>query len=346
MRPFFVHVRLAHGMRLESRPLKEHSLWHPVLATNSLTDAPLAVTLLEQELVLWRDAAGLAHAWTDQCPHRGAKLSLGRVCAGRLECPYHGWQFEAGGQCVHVPAVPAFVPSASHSARIHAVVEAYGLLWVQLQADVSVPLPAFVAETDTQLRKVLCGPYDVATSAPRIVENFLDMAHFGFVHEGWLGMREATSIDDYQVELTPTGLLATQCRAWQPQSNVHSTAPAQVEYTYEVVAPYTAVLTKVPDAASVALQGFRESIALFICPTTPETSRVWFRLAMADFDSPDTKLQDFQHTIFMQDKPVLESQRPRRLPLDVRAEVHTTADKASSAYRRFLKQETITFGVC
>ena len=67
---------------------------------------------------------------------------------------------------------------------------------------------------------------------------------------------------------------------------------------------------------------------------------------MADFDSPDNKLQDFQHKIFMQDKPVLESQRPRRLPLDVRAEVHTTADKASSAYRRFLKQETITFGVC
>jgi len=119
----------------------------------------------------------------------------------------------------------SFVPPASHAARTHAVVEAYGLLWVQLQPEAGVPLPAFAAEADTQLRKVLCGPYDVATSAPRIVESFLDMAHFGFVHEGWLGMREATAIDDYRVEPTPTGLLATQCRAWQPQSNVHSTAP-------------------------------------------------------------------------------------------------------------------------
>lgn len=346
MRPFFVLVQSAHRMSLESKTLKEHTLWHPVMASASLTDAPLAITVLGQELVLWRDATGQAHAWADQCPHRGAKLSLGRVCADRLECPYHGWQFEAGGQCVHVPAVPGFVPSNSHAARTHAVVESYGLLWVQLLPDAGVPLPAFAAESDAQLRKVLCGPYDVATSAPRIVENFLDMAHFGFVHEGWLGMRDATAIDDYRVESTPTGLLATQCRAWQPQSNVHSMAPAQVEYTYEVVAPYTAVLTKVPDAASVALQGYRESIALFICPVTPETSRVWFRLAMADFESPDTKLQDFQHTIFMQDKPVLESQRPRCLPLDVRAEAHTTADKASSAYRRFLKQEMITFGVC
>ncbi|APW41946.1 aromatic ring-hydroxylating oxygenase subunit alpha [Rhodoferax saidenbachensis] len=326
---------------------KENTLWHPVALAHEVAQAPLAVRLLDQAVVLWRDTAQQVHAWADQCPHRGAQLSLGRVCGDRLECPYHGWQFGSIGQCVHVPALPQFVPPATHTARTFSACERYGLVWVALQADADeMHIPAFAAETDVQLRTVNCGPYDVATSAPRIVENFLDMAHFGFVHDGWLGMREATAIDDYTVEATPNGLRATQCKAWQPQSNVHSTAPAQVEYTYEVLAPYTAVLTKVPDAASVAVQGFRESIGLFICPVTPESSRVWFRLAMADFDSPDKKLQDFQHTIFMQDKPVLESQRPRRLPLDVRAEVHTAADRASSAYRRFLKQQNIIFGVC
>jgi phenylpropionate dioxygenase-like ring-hydroxylating dioxygenase large terminal subunit len=335
----------------------EPTLWHPVALGRDVVQAPVAVQLLEQAVVLWRDGAGKVHAWADQCPHRGAKLSLGRVCEGQLECPYHGWQFAAGGACVKVPALPAFVPAVSHRAKVFAARERYGLVWVCLQpgdanvgvdndVDDSDGVPLFAADADTQLRKTLCGPYDVATSAPRIIENFLDMAHFGFVHDGWLGMREATAIDDYTVESTPNGLRATQCKAWQPQSNVHSTAPAQVEYTYEVFAPYMAVLTKVPDAASVALQGFRESIALFICPVSPESSRVWFGLAMADFDSPDAKLQDFQHTIFMQDKPVLESQTPKRLPLDVRAESHTAADKASSAYRRYLKQQNITFGVC
>jgi phenylpropionate dioxygenase-like ring-hydroxylating dioxygenase large terminal subunit len=335
----------------------EPTLWHPVALGRDVVQAPVAVQLLEQAVVLWRDGAGKVHAWADQCPHRGAKLSLGRVCEGQLECPYHGWQFAAGGACVKVPALPAFVPSVSHRVKVFAARERYGLVWVCLQpgdanvgvdndVDDSDGVPLFAADADTQLRKTLCGPYDVATSAPRIIENFLDMAHFGFVHDGWLGMREATAIDDYTVESTPNGLRATQCKAWQPQSNVHSTAPAQVEYTYEVFAPYMAVLTKVPDAASVALQGFRESIALFICPVSPESSRVWFGLAMADFDSPDAKLQDFQHTIFMQDKPVLESQTPKRLPLDVRAESHTAADKASSAYRRYLKQQNITFGVC
>ena len=251
---------------------------------------------------------------------------------------------------MHIPALPDFQPPATHTARTHDAVERYGLIWVRLAAaaatDVPREVPLFQAETDDHLRKLNCGPYDVATSAPRIVENFLDMAHFGFVHEGWLGMRSAATIDTYQVQATAQGLKATQCRAWQPQSNVHSTAPAQVEYTYEVVAPYTAVLTKIPDAASVALAGFRESIALFICPLAPEHSRVWFRLAMADFASEDEKLRAFQHTIFMQDKPVLESQTPRRLPLDLRAELHTVADKASSQYRRHLQQLGITFGVC
>ena len=324
----------------------EDSLWHPVALACDLGSKPMAVRLLERDVVLWRDDAATVHAWADQCPHRGAKLSLGRVEDGRLECAYHGWQFAASGQCVKVPALPDFTPPAAHCAKTYAAQEAYGLVWVRLSATGSAVLPAFDAEGDARLRMVNCGPYDVATSAPRLVENFLDMSHFGFVHEGWLGMRSATAIEDYRVEATPTGLLATQCKAWQPQSNIHSIAPAQVEYTYEVTAPFSAVLTKVPEAATVAVQGYRESIAMFVCPLSPETSRVWFRLAVADFDSSDDKLRDFQHTIFMQDQPVLESQRPRCLPLDLRAELHTAADKASSAYRRHLKNLGITFGVC
>ena len=325
--------------------MMEETLWHPVADVRDVASQPLSVQLLERQLVLWRDAGGAVQAFADQCPHRGARLSLGRVVNGRLECPYHGWQFAGSGHCEHVPALPSFTPPPTHCARRFECCERHGLVWVRL-AEGAAELPEFGAEGDAHLRKLNCGPYDVAASAPRIIENFLDMSHFGFVHEGWLGSRDAAAIDDYRVESTATGLLATGCKAWQPQSNLHSTAAAQVEYTYEVTAPYAAVLTKVPEAHTTTVQGWRESIGLFICPLTPETSRVWFRLAVADFDSPDEKLQAFQHTIFTQDQPVLESQSPKRLPLDVRAELHTAADKASSAYRRLLKKSGITFGVC
>ena len=341
----------------------EASHWHPVALAESVTDHPVAVTLLDQAVVLWRGEVGIVHAWADQCPHRGARFSLGKVIGGKLECGYHGWQFAASGQCVFVPAMPAFTAPATHCARRFQAREAYGLIWVCIGGPNAgssntgsvFELPSFAAESDAALYKLNCGPYDVATSAPRVVENFLDMAHFGFVHEGWLGSRPtatstaSTTISDYLVEPTATGLVATNCKAWQPRSNVHSTAPAQVEYRYEVTAPYCALLTKVPDPASVALANFRESIGLFVCPLTSESSRVWFRLAVAHTElnrASDDKLRDFQHTIFMQDKPILESQQPKRLPLDLQAERHTAADKASSAYRRHLAGMGITFGVC
>ena len=324
--------------------MTERTLWHPVAQSSEVVSAPLPVQLLEQPVVLWRNAEGEVQAFVDRCPHRGARLSMGRVENGNLECPYHGWQFSTGGQCVKVPAVPDFTPPASQRVKAFEVQEAYGLVWVRLESGDS-QLPVFAAESDEHLRKVSCGPYDVAASAPRIIENFLDMSHFGFVHEGWLGSRDATAMATYKVEAKDTGVIATGCKAVQPQSNLHSTQPAEVEYTYEVTAPYTAVLTKIPEEGS-SKQGWREQIGLFICPVTPEISRVWFRLAVADFESTDEQLQTFQHTIFVQDQPVLESQLPKALPLDPRAEMHSAADRMSSAYRRFLKSQGITFGVC
>ncbi|HSI59019.1 MAG TPA: aromatic ring-hydroxylating dioxygenase subunit alpha [Ideonella sp.] len=331
----------------------EACLFHPVALAGEVGAQPLAVELLAQPVVLWRDAQGAVQAFTDRCPHRGARLSMGQVRDGRLECPYHGWRFEAGGQCVHIPAVPEFTPPPGHRACTHIAREAYGLVWVALQAPAAdaadAGVPAFAAEADEHLRKVTCGPYEVATSAPRIVENFLDMSHFGFIHEGWLGSRDATAMLPYQVAATPTGFLATECFAWQPQSSVHAQDGAMVEYTYEVTAPYTCVLTKVPEGHTVALDGFRESIALFVCPVAPERSRVWIRMAMNHSEAPDQQLRDFQDTIFGQDQPVLESQRPRLLPITAHApvtELHSAADRSSAAYRRYLRERGITFGVC
>lgn len=318
----------------------ESTQWHPVCALDELAAAPLAVRLLERDLVLWRDASGRPRAFDDQCPHRGARLSLGRVQDGTLECPYHGWRFEGSGQCVAIPAVPGFVPPAGHRVGCFNVVQAAGLVWVRLEPS-GAAFPTIDGEDDPRLRKLTVGPYDVATSAPRIVENFLDMSHFGFVHEGWLGERLHTAQWSFQVSESPAGLVATGCRAWQPQSNRLAQQGSEVEYTYAVLAPYQAVLTKLPQAQS----GYRDVIHLFVCPVEPERSRVWFRLAVTDFDSSDEDLRAFQHTIFTQDQPVLESQRPPRLPL-AGGELHSAADRLSAAYRRYLRRQGITFGVC
>jgi phenylpropionate dioxygenase-like ring-hydroxylating dioxygenase large terminal subunit len=323
----------------------EETLWHPVAESASLADdAPLPVRLLSQDLVLWRDASGVAHAWADRCPHRGTRLSFGRVlhtdAGSRLECPYHGWQFAPEGQCRTIPALPGFTPPASHTACTHEAHEAHGLVWVRLKASHSLP-PSFDAEHDTRLRKLLCGPYEVEASAPRIVENFLDLAHFGFVHEGLLGDRDHTALASYRIDTTAEGFIAHGCEAWQPQSNRLSAQGSRVDYRYELNGPYSAQLTKLPQAQD----GYQDVIGLFVCPTDPERSRVWFRVALTDFDSSDDDLRAFQDKIFMQDRPVLESQSPKRLPLSG-GEVHCAADRSSAAYRRYLGERGITFGVC
>src|SRR4051794_12132526 len=67
------------------------NFWYPLLESSALgTAAPVGVRLLGEDLVLWRDRDGHPHALADHCPHRWARLSLGRVLGGDLQCAYHG----------------------------------------------------------------------------------------------------------------------------------------------------------------------------------------------------------------------------------------------------------------
>ncbi len=323
----------------------ERTLWHPVAAQADLGSDPLGLTLLDQRLVLWQDAAGRAHAFADRCPHRGTPLSMGRVRDGRLECAYHGWQFEGGGRCVHIPAVPDFAASATHAACAYEVRADHGLWWIRLVAGTGAAAGAEgpPALAGLPARRVVCGPYDVATSAPRVVENFLDTSHFGFVHEGWLGDRAHTAVPAYEVVAGTGGAPSVQhYRAWQPQASAQARDGAWVDYRYEVLSPYSALLTKQVAGAALAAQ---EAYGLWVCPVGAEASRVWFTLFTLDDTSSDASLRAFQHSIFTQDQPVLEAQRPRRLPVSG-GEVHCAADRLSAAYRRYLAAQGITFGVC
>ncbi|MED5357015.1 MAG: Rieske (2Fe-2S) protein, partial [Pseudomonadota bacterium] len=78
--------------------------WYIVAASRDLADkAMLPVRLLDEDLVIWRHD-GQVMAWKDYCIHRGAKLSLGRIADGTVECPYHGWRYNAAGVCTLIPA--------------------------------------------------------------------------------------------------------------------------------------------------------------------------------------------------------------------------------------------------
>ncbi len=318
----------------------ERRHWWPVARAADVAAAPQSVTLLEQPLVLWRAADGTPVALADRCPHRGARLSLGTVVQGLLQCPYHGWRFAADGRCVAIPALPQFTPAPVHAACRYVTQEAHGLLWVRLdaEADEATALPALPQLPD---RRLIYGPFDVATSAPRAVENFLDTAHFAYVHQGWLGDADHPEVPPYDVTHTADGRpVIERYKAWQPRATAAAQEGDWVTYRYEVLSPYSALLSK-----QGARGGPQDSYVIWACPTTPESCRLWFAQYTTDDTTPDDALRDFQVTIFSQDQPVLESQQPKRLPLSG-GEAHSAADRLSAAYRRYLQACGITFGVC
>ena len=80
--------------------------WHPLTASRNVSGTPVALDRMGERIVLWREAAGAIHAQEDRCPHRGARLSQGRVRENAIVCPYHGISIDGDGRIVSVPALP------------------------------------------------------------------------------------------------------------------------------------------------------------------------------------------------------------------------------------------------
>ena len=178
-------------------PLRRY--WHPVAWSHDVSGGPKPVPLLGERLVVWRDGDGTVRCFDDLCIHRGTALSLGEVVDGCLVCPYHGWRFDRAGACVHIPqfAPDARIPSTA-AARSHRCEEAAGLVWVALDEPVA-PIPTFPEWDDPAYRHVPCPDYTWATSAPRMVENFTDFGHLGWLHDGLLGSRDALEVPSHRV---------------------------------------------------------------------------------------------------------------------------------------------------
>jgi phenylpropionate dioxygenase-like ring-hydroxylating dioxygenase large terminal subunit len=310
--------------------------WHPVAQSRDVEPGKvLGVRLLGEAIVLWRVGEKVL-AWQDLCMHRGTRLSLGRVEDETLVCAYHGWTYASSGQCVRFPAHPEQIPPAKARVKTYHVREAYDLVWVSL-GQPSQDIPPFPEWDDASFRKMLCGPYRFNASGPRIVENFLDIAHFPFVHGGILGDPARPMIEDYTVETRPDGVTARNVRIWQPDP--YGTGQGDtVAYTYHVFRPLTAYFAKESD-------GPRVTILLIVTPQAEVESIAWMWMAMNyAHDTPAEALVGWQDQIVAQDIPIVESQRPELLPLDLQAELHLRSDRAAVAYRKWLAEVGLTFG--
>jgi phenylpropionate dioxygenase-like ring-hydroxylating dioxygenase large terminal subunit len=169
--------------------------WYIACENRELKEKPLARTLFDQHLALYRDDAGKPAALLDRCAHRNMALSLGKVVGGCLECPYHGWRYVAAGHCEAVPSLGpgATIPSSIRIPSFRCV-EQDGYVWVHCSDKEPTALPfSFPHATDPEWTTFRMKTR-FAASVESCLENFLDCPHTVFVHKGWFRNPDARSL--------------------------------------------------------------------------------------------------------------------------------------------------------
>jgi phenylpropionate dioxygenase-like ring-hydroxylating dioxygenase large terminal subunit len=303
--------------------------WFPVLRAEDL-GGPRMVTLLGEELVVFRTAAGAPAVASNRCPHRGAGLALGEVHGDAIACPYHGWQWRAGdGGCTRIPSLAdqSTIPR-NFRLRTYPAEERLGLIWTCLDEPLSgLPWPS---ELDADEWALGCGePIPAPVGIAAATENFRDVAHFPFVHRVSMGeVREAVDRLDVRRDGTevwldwPFPASSGAGSVWDREAPVifryHLVAPSFVSLVMDYGAGGKRVLINAPSPHD------RESCTIF-----------WVEGVTADFDGPSLQeCIDITSRVYAEDNPILATLRPREVPFGTTPEFSTASDRYTLAYRR------------
>ncbi len=143
-----------------------------------------AITMLGEPLVLFRGADGKVTALADRCPHRFAPLSMGKVCEGQVQCPYHGLRFDAQGGCSHNPHGDGSIPKAAQ-VRAYPATEKHGAVWVWMgdpSRATAAALPDFSAIDERPGWTRVQGRLTVQANYQLVIDNLLDLTHAPYLH--------------------------------------------------------------------------------------------------------------------------------------------------------------------
>ena len=161
--------------------------WYVAAAAPELDDGPLGRTIMDDPVVFFRTNDGVVAALEDACAHRYMPLSQGTVDGERIQCPYHGLQYDHTGQCVRVPGQTQVPPGAK--VKSYPVAEKWHYVWIWMGdpalADEAL-IPDFHWNDDPQWVAV-GGYFYVKGSYRLLIDNLLDLSHVAYVHATTLG---------------------------------------------------------------------------------------------------------------------------------------------------------------
>ncbi len=308
--------------------------WHAVSTTGAIQNQPLAVELLGTRYVIWRGLDGLLTAAADQCPHRQARLSLGTLNDGCLQCPYHGWTFGSDGRCVEIPSSgkDAAIPRTAHLASVQ-VSERYGLIWLS-PADPKYAIPHLDVDDDGTFTRLNAAMQTWDCSVTRMIDNMLDVAHFPYTHAGTFGREQEKVVPNFtitQLDETFTGYEYSVVINNEGEAKTMSGGGEDViglDMSTGFALPYSVRSTMSYET------GIEQTLFMTAAPISAERSYFTFVLWRND-DVSETgqAIVDFEEEVAREDQTMLEN-LSGELSLERGALVDVQSDKASLEWRR------------
>lgn len=220
--------------------------WYPIMPIEDLDPTqPTAVTLLGLRLVIWKPKSSETfQVLLDQCPHRLAPLSEGRIDekTGNLMCSYHGWQFDQQGNCTHIPQAenPELVSKSKENlcAVRLPVRQQQDLLWVWPDAKSSeqatnTPLPLSPQIDATKGFVWSSFVRDLEYDWQTLVENVADPSHVPFSHHGVQGDRSKARPIAFKIVQSTANLIEATTEG-RLQRTITLEPPCRLEYAFSV----------------------------------------------------------------------------------------------------------------
>ncbi len=184
--------------------------WYVAANVDEVGEQPLGRVLLSEPVVMYRTPNGQAVALEDRCVHRHLPLSMGKLVGDRLQCHYHGLQYDGSGTCVKVPGQASVPPGAK--IKSYPVVERYNWLWI-FMGDPALADPEKIPdfhEFDSPDWGARRRYLYVKANWQLIVDNLLDLTHLAFVHESTIGNAALVDKAEVKVSRTPNTVNVTR----------------------------------------------------------------------------------------------------------------------------------------
>lgn len=329
--------------------------WYVACTPGEIADQPLGRMVCGEKIVFFRPAPGQVAALQDFCPHRGAPLSLGRICEGALSCGYHGLQVGADGLALSMPGqrVQGFARTRSFPVN-----ERHGFVWVWPGA-AELADPAAIAPlhwADDPEWAFGGGLYHIACDYRLMIDNLMDLTHETYVHAGSIGQKEIdeapskTRIEGGEV-ITSRFMSGVQAPPfWQMALRMHALPDDQPVDRWQVChfRPPGQVLIEV--GVALAGQGGQQAAADkkvsgivvdFITPETGNSIHYFWGLAR-NFQAHDgaltAQIREGQGRIFAEDRQMLELQQQNLLRHPERRLMTLNIDAGGVQSRRLLER--------